>query len=87
MHNRTAALLLAVALTAMISCLGTGLDAAMEGLVSLALESLGNEQRHKKKEQAKAGGYVYQSNEPLDVHQRYATKDEECTCWHPFRSA
>lgn len=60
---------------------GTGIDAAMECLVSLAMESM-NERKYAKREAALFGSH---SNKPLDLYQRYVTKEEECRCWHPFR--
>jgi hypothetical protein len=53
----------------------------MECLVSLAMESR-NEREDAKMEEATFG---YHSNNPLDLHQRYAAKEEGNRCWHPLR--
>ena len=62
----------------------------MECLVSLAMESV-NDREHEKPEPRLANKASavringYQSNKPLDLHARYAPKEEECWCWNPFR--
>eukprot|EP00544_Gedaniella_sp_CCMP2646_P004376 CAMPEP_0202493644 /NCGR_PEP_ID=MMETSP1361-20130828/9910_1 /ASSEMBLY_ACC=CAM_ASM_000849 /TAXON_ID=210615 /ORGANISM="Staurosira complex sp., Strain CCMP2646" /LENGTH=328 /DNA_ID=CAMNT_0049123985 /DNA_START=99 /DNA_END=1085 /DNA_ORIENTATION=- len=61
---------------------GTGIDAAMECLVSLALEAK-QEPASKPSPAGMNGGF--HSNKPLDLHQRYSSSDDKCKCWHPIR--
>lgn len=70
--------------------IGTGVNAAMEALVELALESENKKKVEEREEKALScttppkAGYHEWSNQQLDLHQRYAPKEDECRCWRPF---
>mmetsp|Transcript_16734 Transcript_16734/g.23257 ORF Transcript_16734/g.23257 Transcript_16734/m.23257 type:complete len:88 (+) Transcript_16734:3-266(+) len=72
---------------------GTGIDAAIEALVELALKSANErllEQNNEKQQQqysisrAMEQHHAVTSNKGLDLYQRYAQEDNNCGFWPPL---